>query len=74
MLVLSRKTNESILIDGGIRITVLGIRGSQVRLGLEAPDEVGIHREELCLQDREFEEIEEPRMAAASPRSAGPAR
>jgi carbon storage regulator len=47
MLVLSRKLNESIVIDGGIRITVVSIRGSQVRLGIQAPSSVGIVREEL---------------------------
>ena len=52
MLVLSRKLNESIVIDGGIRITVVCVRGHQVRLGLEAPDQIGIYREELCHPDR----------------------
>lgn len=49
MLILSRKRNEAILIDGGIRITVVSVRGNQVRLGIEAPGEVGIYREELIL-------------------------
>ena len=49
MLVLSRKWNEAIVIDGNIRITVLGIRGNQIRLGIEAPNSVGIFREELCV-------------------------
>lgn len=48
MLVLSRKLNEKIIIDGGIRITVVGIRGNQVRIGIEAPSSVGVFREELC--------------------------
>jgi carbon storage regulator len=47
MLVLSRKLNESIVIDGDIRITVVGLRGNQVRIGIEAPGSVGILREEL---------------------------
>jgi carbon storage regulator len=50
MLVLSRKLNESIIIDGDIRITIVGIRGNHVRVGIEAPDSVRIIREEL--QDR----------------------
>jgi len=49
MLVLSRRVNESIVIDGNIRITVIGIRGGQIRLGIEAPDRVGIFREELLV-------------------------
>jgi carbon storage regulator len=48
MLVLSRKMNESVIIDGGIRVMVVGVRGNQVRLGFEAPHGVRIFREELC--------------------------
>jgi carbon storage regulator len=48
MLVLTRKLNESIVINGDIRITVVGIRGNHVRLGIEAPRSVGIFRDELC--------------------------
>lgn len=47
MLVLSRKRNESIIIDGSIVITVVEIRGDKVRLGIEAPREVSIHRQEV---------------------------
>jgi len=47
MLVLSRKRDEAIVIEGGIRITVLRIRGSQVQIGIEAPKEVTIRRSEL---------------------------
>jgi carbon storage regulator len=49
MLVLSRKIHERLLLDGDIRISVLGIRGNQVRLGIEAPDRVTVLREELTL-------------------------
>jgi carbon storage regulator len=48
MLVLSRKLNEAIIIDGKIRVTVVGLRGNQVRIGIEAPDSIAIFREELC--------------------------
>jgi carbon storage regulator len=47
MLVLSRKKNESIVIDDQIKITVVEIRGDKVRLGIEAPREVPIHRSEV---------------------------
>jgi carbon storage regulator len=47
MLVLSRKLNETIIIDGDIEITVVGFRGNQVRLGIKAPERIGIYREEL---------------------------
>jgi carbon storage regulator len=47
MLVLSRKKNDSVVIDGQIRITVLEVRGNTVRLGIEAPKDVPIYRSEL---------------------------
>lgn len=47
MLVLSRKAGESISIDHEIKVTVLSVRGSRVRIGLEAPDDVDIVRSEL---------------------------
>jgi carbon storage regulator len=47
MLVLSRKKNESIVIDGAVKITIVEVRGDKVRLGIEAPREVPIHRSEV---------------------------
>ena len=47
MLILTRKAGEAILIDGGIRIIVLGTDGSGIRIGIEAPASVGIVREEV---------------------------
>ena len=47
MLVLSRKKNESIVIDNNITIVVVEIRGDKVRLGVEAPREVPVHRREV---------------------------
>jgi len=47
MLVLSRKKNESIVIDGRFTVTVLEIRGDKVRLGVDAPKEVPVHRKEV---------------------------
>jgi carbon storage regulator len=47
MLVLSRKKNESIVIDDTIIITVVEIRGDKVRLGIQAPKEVPVHRSEV---------------------------
>jgi carbon storage regulator len=51
MLVLSRKLNEKIVIDGGIVVTVVKIDRNQVRLGIEAPGNVRIFREEIVAAD-----------------------
>ena len=47
MLVLSRKKNESIIINDNITIVVVEIRGDKVRLGIEAPKEIPVHRNEV---------------------------
>lgn len=47
MLVLSRKTNESIVIANDIVITVVEVRGDKVRLGIQAPRDVTVHRQEI---------------------------
>jgi carbon storage regulator len=47
MLVLSRKKNESIVINNDITVTVMEVRGDKVRLGIAAPKEVPIHRQEV---------------------------
>jgi carbon storage regulator len=62
MLVLSRRLNESIIIGDQIRITVVGLRGNHVRLGIEAPEDVAIMRQELL--------IPAPEDAAARPSAA----
>lgn len=53
MLVLTRKLGESISIDDDVRIVVLQIKGRQVRLGIEAPRDTKIHREEVYLAIQE---------------------
>ena len=57
MLVLSRKRDESIVIDGDITITVVEIRGDKVRLGIDAPKDVGVYRSEVweSIQDSKGE-------------------
>lgn len=73
MLVLSRKINQSIMIGDDIRIVVVGVDRDQVKLGIEAPRTVSVHRSEI------YEEIQRSNRAAAaapaapSPSSAVPA-
>ena len=47
MLLLTRRIGETIMIDDDVSITVLGVKGNQVRLGVNAPKEVSVHREEI---------------------------
>lgn len=53
MLILTRKLGESITIGDTIKVSVLGIRGRQVRLGIEAPADVVVHREEIYVRIQE---------------------
>ncbi len=48
MLVLSRKKNESIIIDGNITVTIVEVRGDKVRIGIDAPRDVTVHRSEVA--------------------------
>ncbi len=47
MLVLTRKVGETLIIDDNIKVTVVDIRGKQVRIGIEAPSHVSVNREEI---------------------------
>jgi len=57
MLVLTRKSGESIVVGSDIRITVLEIQGRQIRLGIEAPVDVSVHRGEVYERIREENEL-----------------
>ncbi len=47
MLILTRKVGEALVIGDDVTVTVLGVKGNQVRLGINAPREVAVHREEV---------------------------
>ena len=63
MLVLSRQRDESIFIGDNIKVTVVAIRGDKVRLGIEAPTEIPVHRQEV------YEAIQRENQRAQQPPS-----
>ena len=56
MLVLTRRLGESLIINNNIKVTVLGVQGRQVRIGIAAPREVEVHREEVAQRIKEDNE------------------
>jgi carbon storage regulator len=55
MLILTRRTGESIMIGDSVEVKVLGIRSGQVKIGVEAPKDMAVHREEIFNRIREEE-------------------
>lgn len=53
MLALSRKKNEALIINNNVEITILEIKGDQVKIGIKAPKDVSVYRKELYLQIQE---------------------
>lgn len=74
MLVLSRKCNEQIVIGNDIIITVVSIRHGTVRIGIEAPPEVSVHREEVLQLIRAAEAKKADNTAKIADESAGPSQ
>jgi carbon storage regulator len=69
MLILTRRVGETVMIGNDVTVTILGVKGNQVRVGVNAPRDVAVHREEI------FERIkreEGGEGSGASPRSAAP--
>ena len=57
MLALSRKKNEALVIDNKIEITVLDVKGDQVKIGISAPKEIPVYRKEVYLQIQEANKL-----------------
>jgi carbon storage regulator len=63
MLILTRRIGESIMIEDDITITVLGIKSNQIRIGINAPKNKSVHREEIYLKIKKQEQQEENKNA-----------
>lgn len=61
MLILTRRISESIILGDDVKITVLGVKGNQVRLGIDAPKDLSVHREEI------YERIQQEKKSGVLP-------
>ena len=59
MLILTRRVDESLKIGDNVTVTVLGVKGNQVRIGVNAPKDVAVHREEIYNRIHDGEELAE---------------
>ncbi|HSZ08912.1 MAG TPA: carbon storage regulator CsrA [Steroidobacteraceae bacterium] len=63
MLILTRRVGETVMIGNEVTVTVLGVKGNQVRIGVNAPKDVAVHREEIYERIKR-EQDQDPRMGA----------
>jgi carbon storage regulator len=66
MLILTRRVGETVMIGNDITVTVLGVKGNQVRVGVNAPKEVAVHREEIYERIQRGVDADSSAKAAAS--------
>ncbi len=70
MLILTRKVDQGIVISGNILVRVLGVERDRVKIGISAPDEVAVLRQELCQEGEENQPFEKKNRESTGPPSA----
>ncbi|MBO4899367.1 MAG: carbon storage regulator CsrA [Lachnospiraceae bacterium] len=71
MLALSRKKNEALIINNNVEVTILEVKGDQVKIGIEAPREIPVYRKEVYLQIQEANQASSDASAVDALKSLG---
>jgi len=67
MLILTRRVGETLMIGDDVTVTVLGVKGNQVRIGVNAPKDVSVHREEIYERIKKEQQLQQQGSAASVP-------
>ncbi|CAG0973417.1 Carbon storage regulator [Anaerolineae bacterium] len=65
MLILTRRVGETLMIGDDVTVTVLGVKGNQVRIGVNAPKDVSVHREEIYERIKKEQQLQQQGLAGA---------
>ncbi len=67
MLILTRRVGETLMIGDDVTVTVLGVKGNQVRIGVNAPKDVSVHREEIYERIKKEQQLQQQGLAGVPP-------